>query len=167
MIVIGYQGVGKSTLAAKNLRCIDLESSSFKGKDGVRPPDWYETYCSMAEDLSRQGYIVFTSSHEVVRNRLKDSTEEVFVCYPAAELKDAWIRRLEKRFLQTLLNKDYVALANADACYEANIREIEQSGFRALVIDDPTLSLEDLLPRVVEDLEQTRFYKKTGEENLK
>ena len=36
MIIIGYQGVGKSTLANKDDKFIDLESSSFwvKGENG-------------------------------------------------------------------------------------------------------------------------------------
>ena len=66
MIVIGYQGIGKSTLANKDLRFIDLESGNF-WVDGKRADDWYKPYCQIAEHLSRQGYIVFTSSHEVVR----------------------------------------------------------------------------------------------------
>lgn len=38
MIVIGYQGIGKSTLANKDLRFIDLESGNF-WVDGKRADD--------------------------------------------------------------------------------------------------------------------------------
>ena len=66
MIVIGYQGIGKSTLAARNLKYIDLESSNFwfddpETKQRVRHSNWYEMYFNVAEDLSRQGYVVFVS----------------------------------------------------------------------------------------------------------
>ena len=79
MIIIGYQGIGKSTLAGKN-KCIDLESGNFWFYDletyqKVRHNDWYIPYCNIANHLSEQGYIVFTSSHEVVRNELKKAVE--------------------------------------------------------------------------------------------
>ena len=32
MIYVGYQGIGKSTLANKDLKYIDLESSNSKGR---------------------------------------------------------------------------------------------------------------------------------------
>lgn len=124
MIVIGYQGIGKSTLACRDICYLDLESGNF-WVDGKRADDWYKPYCQIAEHLSQQGYIVFTSSHEVVRERLKNSTETVVVVYPAVELKDEWISRLEKRYQESGLEKDYKALMNAKDRYVENIHEIE------------------------------------------
>ena len=69
MIIIGYQGIGKSTLANCNLNYVDLESSNFY-IDGKRADDWYKPYCKIAEHLSQQGYYVFVSSHKVVRDEL-------------------------------------------------------------------------------------------------
>lgn len=113
MIVIGYQGIGKSTLARKNLRYVDLESSYFRfsGLDNCRvhsnnekkenlvngildlvaefeKENLYEVYCNVAENLSRQGYTVFVSSHQPVRERLLKSEEYVIVCVPSLDLKD-------------------------------------------------------------------------------
>ena len=105
MIIIGYQGIGKSTLAGRNCRYIDLESSCF-WINGKRPDDWYLYYCSIAEHLSKQGYIVFVSSHEVVRTRLEWSCEDVVIVYPSIELNDYWISKLEKRYTETKLDKD-------------------------------------------------------------
>lgn len=87
MIIIGYQGIGKSTLSSICLKYIDLESSVF-WIDGKRHDDWYIAYTQIAENLSRQGYVVFVSSHEVVRNALKNSKEKVICCVPAPYLKD-------------------------------------------------------------------------------
>ena len=92
MIIIGYQGIGKSTLAASELKYIDLESSNFwfydsETKQKVRHSNWYEMYCNVAENLSRQGYIVFVSSHQPVRERLLKSKEYVVVCVPLLILK--------------------------------------------------------------------------------
>lgn len=131
MIVIGYQGIGKSTVARGDFQYVDLESTNFF-VDGKRSDDWYLPYCNIAESLSRQGYIVFTSSHEVVRNRLKESSEQVVCCVPALELKDEWIAKLQKRYDESGLEKDKRALLNAKDRYEENIREIAESGFEVI-----------------------------------
>ena len=123
MIIVGYQGIGKSTLAGRDNRFIDLESSNF-WVDGKRSDDWYKPYCQIAEHLSQQGYIVFTSSHEVVRNQLVGSKEPVVVVYPAAELKDAWINKLEERYCREATEKNFKALMNAKDRYEENIHEL-------------------------------------------
>ena len=133
MIVIGYQGIGKSTLAGRNNRFIDLESSNF-WVDGKKADDWYKPYCNIAEHLSRQGYIVFTSSHEVVRKQLENSLETVVLAFPSVELKDEWIDKLKDRFFRTNSDKDYKALMNAEDRYEENIKELESSNIEHKMI---------------------------------
>ena len=76
MIIIGYQGIGKSTLAKNSLKYIDLESGNF-WINGERDEQWYKPYCNIANHLSAQGYTVFTSSHKEVREELKNSNEIV------------------------------------------------------------------------------------------
>lgn len=127
MIVIGYQGIGKSTLAGRDNKFIDLESGNF-WVDGKRADDWYKPYCQIAEHLSQQGYIVFTSSHEVVRKQLENSSETIAIVYPSIKLKDEWIDKLEKRYAESGLEKDYKALMNAIDRYEDNIRELGEYG---------------------------------------
>lgn len=122
MIIIGYQGIGKSTLAGKN-GCIDLESGNFWVNE-KRTDDWYIPYCQIANHLSEQGYTVFVSSHEVVRKELAKSQEQVYAIIPSITLKDEWIEKLRRRYDITGLEKDYKAFANAECCYEDNIREI-------------------------------------------
>ena len=144
MIIIGYQGIGKSTLAKKSVRYIDLESGNF-WIDGKRHDDWYKVYCNIANHLSGQGYAVFVSSHEVVRNELKNSSEDVFVCYPSLELKDQWIAKLESRYNLTQLEKDYKAWMNAKDRYSENIQELMNSGFYQICIYDMYYGLCQLI----------------------
>lgn len=126
MIVVGYQGIGKSTIAGRDHRFIDLESSSF-WIDGKRADDWYKPYCRIAECLSKQGFIVLTSSHEVVRKYFLDNqVDSVVLVYPSIELKDKWIEKLERRYSNSQLDKDYRALMNAKDRYEENIRELKE-----------------------------------------
>jgi ABC-type oligopeptide transport system ATPase subunit len=152
MIVIGYQGIGKSTLASRDIFYIDLESGNF-WVDGKRAEDWHKPYCQIAEHLSQQGYIVFTSSHEVVRERLKNSTEAVILVYPAVELKDEWIAKLEKRYQESGLEKDYKALMNAKDRYTENIQELENCDISyKIVLSSTDYDLDEEIYRFVRDL---------------
>ena len=126
MIVIGYQGIGKSTLAQKDFRYVDLESSALRQGD-VRWHNWYEPYCMIAEWLSRQGYTVFVSSHKEVRDYLNEFCEEPFCAVvPSESLKDEWIDKLKKRFEQFPTDKNYRAYMNAVDRYTENVREIKE-----------------------------------------
>lgn len=150
MIVIGYQGIGKSTLAVRNLKYIDLESSNFwfedpETKQRVRHSNWYEIYCNVAEDLSRQGYIVFVSSHQPIRERLSKSEEYVVVCVPSVILKDEWIKKLKERYENSLLEKDYKAYMNAADRFTENVTEIMNSGFDVILITDADYNLQNLI----------------------
>ncbi len=133
MIVIGYQGIGKSTLAKGGNGFIDLESGNF-WVDGVRDEHWAQAYANIAVHLSMQGYDVFTSSHEIVRQCLKThpdvcdcsqkAPECLAVCYPVLELREPWVKRLRDRYDETKKEKDYKAWINADKMYEENIRSL-------------------------------------------
>lgn len=125
MIVIGYQGIGKSTLAQKDFRYVDLESSALRQGD-VRWHNWYEPYCMIAEWLSRQGYTVFVSSHKEVRDYLNEFCKEPFCAVvPSEILKNEWTDKLRKRYEQFPTGKNYRAYMNAVDRYTENVREIK------------------------------------------
>lgn len=132
-VIIGYQGIGKSTLARRSNKYIDLESSCFF-IDGVRSEDWYIPYSNVAIDIASQGYRVFTSSHECVRKQLISSLPlkhrkdvRLFVCFPCHNLKGAWIEKLQYRYEETKLEKDMKAWLNAKDRFDDNIREISNT----------------------------------------
>ena len=126
MIVIGYQGIGKSTVTKQLDNCIDLESSMMK-INGHREENWFIPYGQIALDLSRQENVVFTSSHRVLREWLevnRKANDWILCIVPALDLKDLWIEKLQKRWKQTNLLKDRLALMNAKECYIKNITEM-------------------------------------------
>jgi hypothetical protein len=132
-------------LAGKN-NCIDLESGNF-WVDGKRDDEWYKPYCQIALHLHQQGYIVFTTSHEVVREYFKEIAGEedqkrIFVCYPDVGLKKAWINKLWDRWQKSNLDKDWKAWINADQRFEENIRELEVSEFKKIVLETMQYDLE-------------------------
>lgn len=132
MIVIGYPGIGKSTLAGRDNKYIDLESGCF-WVDGKRADDWYVAYCQVAEHLSRQGYIVFVSSHAAVVDflcRIRTSVDEpVAVVYPSIVLRDQWVEKLRQRFDESGLNKDYLAWLRAEHHYYDDIEALMEVPF--------------------------------------
>jgi hypothetical protein len=144
-IIVGYQGIGKSSLGGTE-RYIDLESSSFF-VSGQRDENWAVVYADIAWRLAEQGYDVFVSSHQAVRDMVRScySVRRIIV-YPAVELKDEWIKKLKRRYIISHLEKDYKALMNADDRYVENIKEMmAEFGFAQVAIEDMDYSLAELL----------------------
>lgn len=130
MIIIGYPGIGKSSISNSDTRCIDLESSNFF-VDDKRPDDWYKYYVQIAQHLSAQGYTVFVSSHKVVRDELKaTNAEDVAVCFPNTNLKEQWLERLYDRYKRTRLDKDLRAAMNVEQNYLSNIVELHDEAIK-------------------------------------
>lgn len=144
MIIIGYQGIGKSTLAKDSWEYIDLESGNF-WINGERDEQWYKPYCNIANHLSAQGYTVFTSSHKEVREELKNSNEIVKIAFPALELKTDWLIRLTNRYNESMLEKDYKALINASLHYEDNIEDLMNEPFDKIIINNIDYNLGELI----------------------
>lgn len=147
MIIIGYQGIGKSTLSKNGNGYIDLESSNF-WIDGKRADDWYIPYCNIAIHLAEQGYIVFTSSHAVVRNYLAENGKEIkiAVCCPHYSIKNEWIKKLEDRYNKTKLEKDYKAWKNAEDRYSENIAEmLGHNEFYVISITNINYDLDNMI----------------------
>lgn len=154
MIIIGFQGIGKSSLSRSASNVIDLESGCFWNKH-YRSSDWYVYYCQVAIDLSAQGNVVFTSSHADVRYWLAHTEhhEQIAVCYPSLELKDEWIEKLQARYERTKLPKDEKAWARASLCYEADITELILSPFDEIEIDSMFYDLHQL----IRDYQEKKF----------
>lgn len=144
MIIIGYQGIGKSTLADTDNTYIDLESSNFWHK-GKRCDSWYIYYGKIAESLSRQNYNIFTSSHKEVRDYLKNSQEIVICIYPSILLAEEWKEKLKRRYEKTQLTKDYKAWKNAEDRYHENISKLMMCGIPHIEINSMKYNLKELI----------------------
>jgi len=169
MIICGYQGIGKSSLVRSynylhsNLyHAIDLESGNF-WVDGKRCDDWYRIYANIAIHLSKQGNIVFTSSHKIVRDYLAsiNTTETLAVCYPDISLKDEWINKLQRRYDSTGLEKDYKALMNAKEMFDNNIEDLSsQEGFEKIAIMSINYDLNFVIRHFIEVINNHTEYSK-------
>lgn len=146
LIIIGYQGIGKSSLAGRS-RCIDLESGSFFVGD-KRAFDWYIPYCQTALNIANQGYTVFVSSHKVVVDFLKsvslpENVARIVVICPRRTMREEWIEKLQTRYDKTKLWKDYKALENAKDRYEENIAELCGCGLPVIQVNAMDYCLKD------------------------
>lgn len=142
--MIGYQGIGKSTLGGKH-GCVDLESGNFWIGDR-RDSEWYIPYCNIAMHLANQGYTVFTSSHKKVveyfsRMPLLPNVGKVVIFCPRLSMKKQWITKLKDRYDSTHLEKDYKAWMNAKDKYEENITDLYSSGLPVYFPHDESYEL--------------------------
>ncbi len=154
-IVVGYQGIGKSTLAnSGNGRYIDLESSNFF-VDNNRASNWATIYAKIAKSLANQGYIVFVSSHDEVRTALRNCCD-VGLIFPATSLKDAWILKLKNRYFETEKEKDFKAWQNAKNLYEVSIRDLMYSPKKSCIIDDMNYNLETIVGLLKEKIDENK-----------
>lgn len=160
MIITGYQGIGKSTLAKTDDKIIDLESSCFWNVNELtgektRHDDWYIYYCQMAIDLSNQGYTVFVSCHPQIRDFLSSHATNFNAIFPSKNIKEDWIKRLENRYEESGLEKDKRALEHAQKFYDSDIDRLWyecQYGVEYYhnlkIIDDINYDLAELVNRL-------------------
>ena len=87
MIVCGFAGIGKSTLAKKYKDIVDLESTPFN-------KNW-KIYASVAEHMHDQGYMVLLSCHQGIRRALYDDGYPYKIVMPFCtdDLKEEYIKR--------------------------------------------------------------------------
>ncbi len=145
MIYTCYAGVGKTTLAEKNEKVIDLDSTLFRlGFRGDFLKDWYIIYTQVAENLSKQGFDVFIGTHEIVRDELKRKEIPFIAIFPALELKEQWIEKLKQRYEDTHFSKDKRAYSYALNEYDKSISALMEEK-DARIITDMDYVLEEML----------------------
>ena len=148
VIIVGYPGVGKTTLSNSNIHFIDLESSKFYVK-GERDDRWYIPYCEIAMDLASQGYCVFVSSHIEVQKYLLQYCTSSYIhlcaCVPSLDLEDEWLFKLSSRYDETQLSKDYNSFRHVTLMYKEDIAEIHRNFSVVAEITSSSYNLQQLL----------------------
>lgn len=147
MIVIGYQGIGKTSLCSKHENYIDLESGLMKDpmNENKRWDNWAEIYCNIALSLSGQGYTVFVSSHKAVQDKLKDSLDSVIAIFPSKKIKNEWIDKLQNRWQETSLKKDEIAWLDAKEHFDDEIDILSQTPFVRCEIGIISYDLDEIV----------------------
>lgn len=161
LIIIGYQGIGKSTLAKKfnYKQIIDLDSSPFY-VNGSRDDNWYVIYCKIAVELAKQGHTVCVSSHEAVRDELgkidrKDF--DIWLIYPSIKMQDEWLKKLHKRYISSNSEKDYRAYVNALNSYHDSINSLSMDfRFEHCPLETMDYKLEQIID-LIQKISKVRY----------
>ena len=111
LIICGFPGVGKSTVAERCKSVLDLESTPFhfnpyfKGED----PNWFVRYVDAIEESANdvQYNYILVSTHKLVRSELQYRGIPYIIVTPLIKLKDEYLSRYVKRgdcydFIETL-----------------------------------------------------------------
>lgn len=162
-IIIGYPGVGKSTLAGNN-NYIDLESSMFRNSLGEKIEDWDCAYVSVAEDLARQGYNVFISSHSDVYNHFNYNVVKslqslddinVLAVYPSSRVFNVWVDKLGSRYRNDPSTKNLAAYTRAQNHIVSDIEEFKdfakRNSITTVEIDSLDYSLSSMIISALKD----------------
>ena len=89
MIICGFAGIGKSYIAKRQCKWIDLESTPFE-------KDW-DRYVKVAKHMSDNGYIVMLSCHKELRELLHKKGINYNVVMPNKNLKLVYLTRYKMR----------------------------------------------------------------------
>lgn len=142
LVFSGFAGVGKShafkTLTAMGYRVLDSDSSTFD-KDNF-PINYLNHIHSVIAKGEVQ--VLFVSSHDILRDAMRDDGIDYYLVYPALELKSEYLRRYISRgsntaFIQLLENN-----------WENWINDIEESGMdddRLIRLENPNDSMLDVV----------------------
>lgn len=150
MIIIGYPGIGKSTLAIVKYNVIDLESSLFRHLSD----NWYVFYVALAIELSNQGNVVFVSTHNDVIEELIRNNEKAGMIYPSLDLKDEWISKTGERLLAQPTLNNLRTYERVNECFDKDINYLRNIDLPKMEINDMDYNLSD----IVNDLKKRRFY---------
>lgn len=127
MIIMGYPGIGKTTLANGDYRFIDLDSNSTLLTGLFRKKGWEKQYVSTALYLSRKGYHVFVSTHpEVIKRVVAMDGNNAILVYPDPSLKEEWIKKLYKRYDGQRKRSTHNAWTRAKDHFDDDIFELQK-----------------------------------------
>ncbi len=103
LIIAAFPGCGKSQCEKDHPNHIILDSDSsrfswIEGKENVeRNPDFPNNYMKHIKENIGKADIIFISSHDVVRDALRENGIKYNLVYPNIDLKDEYLKRYENR----------------------------------------------------------------------
>ena len=170
IIICGYPGVGKSSIAGWN-NCIDLESSLFSHQPRainhknpiddttyttipIRINNWVPQYCKVAIDLAYQGYTVLTSTHRAVieyflfEKYYPENVAGVVIFCPDHRYKKEWIERLTERYAKTMNSKDERALNRVIDHFDDDIHFLNNCGLPVYIPAAMDYDLKDYITMI-------------------
>lgn len=106
MIISGFPGIGKTTVyeQRKDINCLDSDSSGFSwivekriGGNRFRNPEFPQNYIEHIKANMGKVDVIFVSTHETVRNALKENGLRYYLIYPDRSRKLEFLENYSKR----------------------------------------------------------------------
>lgn len=136
IIICGFPGVGKTTIATNRSNILDAESSCFSWKVNPESPEmrtrntsFPQNYISFIEGAMSEYDMILTSSHKVVRDGLKERGIKYIIVAPKRDLKNEYLVRYLKRGSDI----DFIELLNEK--WDEFLTEIENDGAPVILLD--------------------------------
>lgn len=128
-IISGFPAVGKSVLTkSSHLAVLDSDSSLFSWlKEGERHPDFPHNYIQHIKDNIGKVDYILVSSHNIVRNALRENNIEFSLVYPDINLKNEYLERYKLR------GNDEKFISFIDSNWNNFIVDIEKETFPKLI----------------------------------
>lgn len=143
-IISGFPGIGKSFLFKNNdIIVLDSDSSDFSWiEKGVRHPDFPNNYMEHIQFNMGIADIILVSSHDIVREALRDNNIDYTLVYPSIECKDEYLERYKNRGNE----EGFINFIGSN--WENFIRDIEGETFPKLVKLEDGQFLSDVLEQI-------------------
>lgn len=147
-VISGFPGIGKTTLfnAENELEFLDSDSTNFSWEDKEktkRNQNWPQNYIEHLSEKKSQADAVFVSSHDAVRNALRQSGIPFVLVYPSLEMKEEYIQRYKDRGS----NEKFIQLL--DQNYEKWIEELMRQDGCTHIVLQPGEYLSDVMDRIL------------------
>lgn len=115
-------------------KILDSDSSMFSwgydsngNKTDCRNPDFPNNYIQHIKDNYKKYDIIFISSHQEVREAMKENNIDYFLVYPDINEKENWLQRMKNR------NSPDTMISFIDKNWDNFIQDIESEYFPILV----------------------------------
>lgn len=149
IIICGFPGVGKTSVANNRMNILDAESSLFSWiwnpenleRGRVRNPEFPENYISYIQENMEKYEVILVSSHQDVRNALKAEGIQYIIVAPWASLKNEYMARYLRRGSEI----EFIDLMNN--AWGDFLRGIEEDGAPVVRLDKGEY-LSDLLGEI-------------------
>lgn len=97
-VISGFPGIGKTVFCQSSERGLDSDSSQFSWlSEGVRHPDFPTNYMDHIEKNIGKVDCILVSSHDIVRDALRERGIDYTLVYPSVELRDEYLSRYTDR----------------------------------------------------------------------
>jgi len=104
IVISAFPACGKTCYYKKHDNVLDSDSSNFSwikdingNNTNVRNPNFPNNYIQHIKQNIGKVELIFVSSHQVVRDALRDNDIKYVLIYPDISMKDEWIDRFKNR----------------------------------------------------------------------